>query len=237
MLAELGDLDVKIKDIVNEVFGTRRKRDKLGTDYEKDPETGEYTGSTETNPRSFTNMLQGVADRLGADSGSQWIKAPDDDRPDRVKRYKVPSGRVLVVQAANGRNFFKYAAKPTATDKTGFWTDSEGNTILDTETIKTLEKLAQSSGQLTFDPNTTKSDQDSETGILLSPDDDEAVGEPSTSEPLHPDVSIVQSVPLVMQYKGKRFEMDDYGEFHPFGTTKKVTPALQTFLTKERGKL
>lgn len=228
---------MKIKDIVNEAFGTRRKRDKLGTDYEKDPETGEYTGSTETNPRSFTNMLQGVADRLGADSGSQWIKAPDDDRPERVTRYKVPQGRVLVVQAANGRNFFKYAAKATATDKTGFWTDSEGNTILDTETIKTLEKLAQSSGQLTFDPNTTKADQTAEPGILLNPDDDEAVGEPSTSEPLHPDVSIVQSVPLVMQYKGKRFEMDDYGEFHPFGTTKKVTPALQTFLTKERGKL
>ena len=61
--------------------------------------------------------------------------------------------------------------------------------------------------------------------------------EPSTSEPLHPDVSVLQSYPLVMQYKGKRFEMDDYGEFHPFGTRGKVTDALQTFLSKERGKL
>ncbi len=236
MLAELGDLDVKIKDIVNEVFGTRRKRDKFGTDYEKDPETGEYTGSTETNPRSFTNMIKGVADRLGADSGSQWVKAPDDNLPDKVKRYRVPPGRVLVVQSRNGRNFFKYAAKPTATDKTGFWTDSEGNTILDSETIKTLEKLAQENGQLTFDPNTTQNAQSAEPGAE-APINDEPVGEPSTSEPLHPDVAIVQSVPLVIQYKGKRFEMDDYGEFHPFGTTRKVTPALQTFLAKERMKL
>jgi hypothetical protein len=236
LLAELGDLDVKIKDIVNEVFGTRRKRDKFGTDYEKDPETGEYTGSTETNPRSFTNMIKGVADRLGADSGSQWVKAPDDNLPDKVKRYRVPPGRVLVVQSRNGRNFFKYAAKPTATDKTGFWTDSEGNTILDSETIKTLEKLAQENGQLTFDPNTTQNAQSAEPGAE-APINDEPVGEPSTSEPLHPDVAIVQSVPLVIQYKGKRFEMDDYGEFHPFGTTRKVTPALQTFLAKERMKL
>jgi hypothetical protein len=236
LLAELGDLDVKIKDIVNEVFGTRRKRDKFGTDYEKDPETGEYTGSTETNPRSFTNMIKGVADRLGADSGSQWVKAPDDNLSDKVKRYRVPPGRVLVVQSRNGRNFFKYAAKPTATDKTGFWTDSEGNTILDSETIKTLEKLAQENGQLTFDPNTTQNAQSAEPGAE-APINDEPVGEPSTSEPLHPDVAIVQSVPLVIQYKGKRFEMDDYGEFHPFGTTRKVTPALQTFLAKERMKL
>jgi hypothetical protein len=227
---------VKIKDIVNEVFGTRRKRDKFGTDYEKDPETGEYTGSTETNPRSFTNMIKGVADRLGADSGSQWVKAPDDNLSDKVKRYRVPPGRVLVVQSRNGRNFFKYAAKPTATDKTGFWTDSEGNTILDSETIKTLEKLAQENGQLTFDPNTTQNAQSAEPGAE-APINDEPVGEPSTSEPLHPDVAIVQSVPLVIQYKGKRFEMDDYGEFHPFGTTRKVTPALQTFLAKERMKL
>lgn len=227
---------MKIKDIVNEVFGTRRKRDKFGTDYEKDPETGEYTGSTETNPRSFTNMIKGVADRLGADSGSQWVKAPDDNLPDKVKRYRVPPGRVLVVQSRNGRNFFKYAAKPTATDTTGFWTDSEGNTILDSETIKTLEKLAQENGQLTFDPNTTQNAQSAEPGAE-APIDDEPVGEPSTSEPLHPDVAIVQSVPLVIQYKGKRFEMDDYGEFHPFGTTRKVTSALQTFLAKERMKL
>jgi hypothetical protein len=140
------------------------------------------------------------------------------------------------VQSRNGRNFFKYAAKPTATDKTGFWTDSEGNTILDSETIKTLEKLAQENGQLTFDPNTTQNAQSAEPGAE-APINDEPVGEPSTSEPLHPDVAIVQSVPLVIQYKGKRFEMDDYGEFHPFGTTRKVTPALQTFLAKERMKL
>ena len=55
--------------------------------------------------------------------------------------------------------------------------------------------------------------------------------------PLHPDVSVLQSYPLVLQYKGKRFEMDDFGIWHPFGTISKVTPALQTFLTKERGKL
>jgi hypothetical protein len=60
---------------------------------------------------------------------------------------------------------------------------------------------------------------------------------PSTLSPLHPDVSIMQAYPLVMQLKGKRYEMDEFGNFHPFGTTKPVTPAVQAFLSKERGKL
>lgn len=225
---------MKIRDIINEAFGDRRVRDPYGADYEKDPETGEYTGRTETNPRSFTNMLSGVASRLGADSGSQWINVPDEKQQEKIKRYKVPPGRVLVTQTRDGRTYYKNTAKSTAKDKTGFWTDSNGNTIVDPESIKALEKLAQENSQLMFDPKTTSAggatpDQQADT--------DEPVGEPSVSEPLHPDVSIVQSVPLVIQYKGKRFEMDDFGDFHPFGTNRAVTPALQAFLTKERGKL
>jgi hypothetical protein len=230
---------VKIRDIVSEAFGTRRRRDQFGTDYERDPETGEYTGNTENNPRSFTNMLQGVADRLGADSGSQWVKAPTDDRKEKIKRYRVPPGRMLVVQTKDGRRYFKYSAKPNSKDKTGFWANSEGSEIVDPQSVASLENLAQQNGQLTFDPrnNDTSAEPGTTDSSIVMPGDEGPVGEPSITEPLHPDVSIVQSVPLVIQYKGKRFEMDDYGEFHPFGTTRKVTPALQTFLTKERGKL
>jgi hypothetical protein len=228
---------VKIKELL-EVFGTQRARDPSGYDYERDSETGEYTGRQENDPNSFTNMISGVADRISAGSGSQWAQAPDNQDQKRIKRYKVPPGRILITQTQDGRLYYKFAAEPTSKDKTGVWKDAEGREIYDDRSIDALEKLAQQNSKLTFDPNAAKADdaeQSAEPGAETTTD--EPVGEPSVAEPLHPDVSIVQSVPLVMQYKGKRFEMDEYGEFHPFGTTRKVTPALQTFLTKERGKL
>ena len=226
---------MKIKDIIKEAFGTRGVRDPYSYDYEKDIETGEYTGRQETNPRSFTNMLSGVADRVGAGSGSQWIKAPDDNQKDRVDYYTVPEGKVLLVQDKNGRTYYKYAAKPGARNPTGFWVTEDGREIYQPETIAVLERLAQKVGKLTFDKPTAAPQGDTEPTQADTPQ--EPMGEPSISEPLHPDVSIVQSVPLVMQYKGKRFEMDDMGKFHPFGTNRAVTDALQTFLSKERGKL
>lgn len=229
-----GDLKVKIKDVIKEAFGTRGVRDPYTYDYEKDPETGEYTGRQETNPRSFTNMISGVADRVAAGSGSMWVKAPDDNQKERVNYYTVPEGRVLVVQDKNGRTYYKNAAKPGARNPTGFWTTEDGKEIYQPETVEALEKLAQQVGKLTFD-RSVLTPQAGEPAQADTPE--EPMGEPSISEPLHPDVSIVQSVPLVMQYKGKRFEMDDMGKFHPFGTTRAVTDALQTFLSKERGKL
>lgn len=236
MPAESGDLDVKIKDIVNEVFGTKKVKDPYSYDYEKDPETGEYTGREVPDPKSFTTMIKGVADRISAGSGSQWVNAPDDKDSERISRYKVKPGFKLTVDTKDGREYHKFPAKPGSKDPTGYWTDAEGREIHAEESVKALESLVNQNGRLSKIQQ--QPDQAAEPGILLTPDnDDGAVGEPSISEPLHPDVSIVQSVPLVIQYKGKRFEMDDYGEFHPFGTTKKVTPALQTFLTKERGKL
>ena len=225
---------MKIKDIIKEAFGTRGVRDPYSYDYEKDPTTGEYTGRQETNPRSFTNMISGVADRVGAGSGSMWVKAPDDNQKDRVDYYTVPEGRVLLVQDKNGRTYYKYAAKPGSRNPTGFWTTEDGQEIYQPETIAALERLAQKVGKLTFD-KPASSTQPGEPAQTDTPE--EPMGEPSMSEPLHPDVSIVQSVPLVMQYKGKRFEMDDMGKFHPFGTNRAVTDALQTFLSKERGKL
>ena len=237
MLAELGDLGVKIKELL-EAFGTQRVRDPSGTDYEKDPETGEYTGRTEVDPRSFTNMLTGVADRLSADSGSRWIKAPDAaQKPKAVSRTDVPEGKMLVVTTKNGRKFFKYPATDKSNDQSGFWTDENGTEINNPNTINTLEKLAKWYGKLVVNPQAVRAAQQAAQQAAQPEQPEEPVGEPSTSEPLHPDVSIVQSVPLVIQYKGKRFEMDDYGDFHPFGTTRAVTPALQTFLTKERSKL
>ena len=230
----LGDLKVKIKDIVKEAFGTRGVRDPYSYDYEKDTETGEYTGRQETNPNSFTNMISGVADRVGAGSGSMWVKAPDDNQKERVKYYTVPEGRVLLVQDKNGNTYYKRAAKPGSRNPTGVWTTEDGREIYQPETIAILERLAQQVGKLTVD-NLASSQQDGEPAQADTPE--EPMGEPSTSEPLHPDVTIMQSVPLVMQYKGKRFEMDDMGKFHPFGTNRAVTDALQTFLSKERGKL
>jgi len=249
LLAGLGDLSVKIKDIINEAFGTQGVRDPYSYDYEKDPETGEYTGRSETNPRSFTNMIAGVADRLSAGSGSQWVSAPDADKKDTaIDRYKVPPYKMLVVTARNGKKFFKLPAKDNATDQSGYWVNEENTQIFDPQALRILEQLARKNGQLVVNPADLKAAQQAaddysaqQAAQQAEPGaekpEDELYGEPSVTEPLHPDVSIVQSVPLVIQYKGKRFEMDDYGEFHPFGTTRKVTPALQTFLTKERGKL
>lgn len=232
---------MKIKDIIKEAFGTRGVRDPYSYDYEKDIETGEYTGRQETNPRSFTNMLSGVADRVGAGSGSMWVKAPDDNQKDRVDYYTVPEGKVLLVQDKNGRTYYKYAAKPGARNPTGFWVTEDGREIYQPETIAVLERLAQKVGKLTFDPNDPENKKGAQAQAqepaAETPPAEPTDYEPSTSEPLHPDVSIMQSVPLVMQYKGRRFEMDEFGEFHPFGTRGKVTPGLQTFLTKERMKL
>ncbi len=232
---------MKIKDIISEAFGTRGVRDPYTYDYEKDPETGEYTGRQETNPRSFTNMISGVADRLSAGSGSQWVQAPDDDasKTAGIDRYQVPETQMLVVTARNGKKYFKLPPNENSRDPSGVWTNDQGAEIVDNKSIDVLEQLARKNGKLVVDPKAVQAAQQAAQQGTQSQADvlDEPVGEPSVSEPLHPDVSIVQSVPLVIQYKGKRFEMDDYGEFHPFGTTKKVTPALQTFLAKERQKL
>lgn len=236
---------MKIKDVIKEAFGTQGVRDRYSYDYEKDPETGEYTGRSETNPRSFTNMLAGVADRLSAGSGSQWVNAPDADKKDpAIDRYKVPPYKMLVVTARNGKKFFKLPAKDNATDQSGYWVNEDNTQIFDPDAVRLLEQLARKNGKLVVNPADVKAAQQAADDAAAQQADaaepgaeDEPIGEPSVAEPLHPDVSIVQSVPLVIQYKGKRFEMDDYGEFHPFGTTRKVTPALQTFLTKERGKL
>ena len=231
----LGDLGVKIKDIINEAFGTKRVKDPYSYDYEKDPETGEYTGREVPDPASFTNMLKGVGDRLGAGSGSMWIDAPDDKQPVRAKRYKVEPGFKLTVNTKDGREYHKLPAQPGAKDPTGIWTDSAGKEIVADESVAALEALISKNGRLSKIQQ--QPDQTAEPGIIVDPNDDQLTGEPSVSEPLHPDVSIMQSVPLVIQYKGKRFEMDDFGDFHPFGTNRAVTPALQAFLTKERGKL
>lgn len=221
---------MKIKDIVNEVFGTKRVKDPYSYDYEKDPETGEYTGKEEPDPASFTTMIKGVADRLSAGSGSQWVNAPDKNDPKRIKRFKVEPGLKITVKTRDGREYYKMPAAPGAKDPTGTWTDSEGKEIFAEESIAALESLVPKNGVLS---RIEQEPQEPESTIASA---DEPMP-PSTEEPLHPDVSVLQSYPLVLQYKGKRFEMDDYGIWHPFGTTSKVTPALQTFLTKERGKL
>ena len=221
---------MKIRDIISEAFGTKRVKDPYSYDYEKDPETGEYTGREEPDPASFTTMVKGVADRLSAGSGSQWVNAPEKNEPKRLKRFKVEPGLKLTVKTQDGREYYKMPAVPGTKDPTGTWTDSEGKEIFAEESIAALESLVRKNGVLS---RIQQQPQEPESPIA-------SIDEPmpsSTESPLHPDVSVLQSYPLVLQYKGKRFEMDDFGIWHPFGTISKVTPALQTFLTKERGKL
>ena len=223
---------MKIREVINEVFGTKKVKDPYSYDYEKDPETGEYTGREKPDPQSFTSMLKGVGDRLGAGSGSMWIDAPDKEQDERINRYKVKPGYKITVKTKDGREYYKLPAKQGAKDPTGYWTDAKGREIYAEESVKALESLINKNGRL------SKIQQQPDRAADAAAEPEEPTDyEPSVTEPLHPDVSIVQSVPLVMQYKGRRFEMDEFGEFHPFGTRGKVTPGLQTFLTKERGKL
>ncbi len=245
MPEESGDLDVKIKDVINEAestIGTRAARDITGTDYEKDPETGELSGRREPSP-TFGSMLQDVMAKHTADSGSMFYQAKNTPK-EKIDTTKVPPGIVLVTTTRHGRKYYKFSpedSKGTAlTIPSGVWKDESGRVIYNQQSVISLENLAKKNGKfIRLQDALSPETPDSPDSTIVMPGDpgDEPVGEPSVSEPLHPDVSIVQSVPLVMQYKGKRFEMDDYGEFHPFGTTRPVTAALQTFLTKERSKL
>lgn len=229
---------MKIRDILAEAdtIGTRAARDFTGTEYEKDPETGELSGRREPAP-TFASMLQNVMDKQAADSGSMFYK-PQNTPKDNIDITKVPENAVLVVTTRDGRNYFKFPPGPDRTEQlslaSGVWKDAAGKPIYNQVSVIALEKLAKQNGRFVHKSQLQPQDHDDQSSIASA---DEPVGEPSVSEPLHPDVSIVQSIPLVIQYKGKRFEMDDFGDFHPFGTSRAVTPALQAFLTKERGKL
>lgn len=228
---------MKIKDILAEAdtIGTRAARDFTGADYEKDPETGELSGRREPAP-TFASMLQNVMDKQAADSGSMFYK-PQNTPTDNIDVTKVPENAVLVVTTRDGRNYFKF---PPGENRevplslpSGTWKDAAGRPILNQQSVIALEKLAKQNGRFIHKSQLPGQEAEPDTPTIASPDEPL----PSTEAPLHPDVSVLQSYPLVMQYKGKRFEMDDAGAWHPFGSRSPVTPGLQTFLTKEKGKL
>lgn len=230
---------MKIKDVIDEAvdtIGTRAARDITGSDYEKDPETGELTGRREPSP-TFASMLLRVSDKHAADSGSMMYR-PENTPKEKLDVTKVPVNSVLVTTTRDGRQYFKF---PPSEDRTvplslpsGTWKDAKGRPILNQQSVIALEKLAKQNGKFIHKSQLPSQEPQEPESPIASADEPMPA---STEAPLHPDVSVLQSYPLVFQYKGKRFEMDDYGIWHPFGTTGKVTPALQTFLTKERGKL
>jgi hypothetical protein len=139
---ELGDSRVKIKDIIVE---EERVRDPYSYDYEKDPETGEYTGRTEPDrgPGMFTQMLQ----KHASDIPSFY---PSDQQPQKQQiknRTNVPQGKRLVTQTRDGRIYYKYPASPNNADKSGQWSDAGGRPIVSIISIDALEKLAKSNGK------------------------------------------------------------------------------------------
>ncbi len=154
MLAELGDLGVKIKDIINEETRVRDPYDRW--DYEKDPETGEYTGRTtpDSGPGMFSRVLQKHS------SGVPSFMPTDEYRPQDkpTARTTVPQGKRLVVATRDNRLYYKYPSSPQDADKSGRWTDAGNRSIMSGTSIDALERLAKQNGKLE-DLSQQKTDQ------------------------------------------------------------------------------
>lgn len=134
---------MKIKDIVKE---DTRIRDPYAYDYERDPETGEYTYRTtaDKGPGMFSRMLQ-------KHTGDVPSFMPTDEpvtKDQRISRIKVPQGKRLVTTTRDGRQYFKYPAGPQDADKSGRWTDSANRSIVSSTSVAALERLAKQNGQL-----------------------------------------------------------------------------------------
>jgi len=144
LLAESGDFDVKIKDII--VEDEVRVRDPYDRwDFEKDPETGEYTGRTtsDSGPGMFSRMLQKHS------SGVPSFMPTDEYRPQDkpLSRTTVPQGKRLVVTTRDQRLYYKYPALPQDADKSGRWTDAGNRQIASGTSLQALEKLAKQNGR------------------------------------------------------------------------------------------
>lgn len=135
---------MKIKDIINEETRVRDPYDRW--DYEKDPETGEYTGRTtaDSGPGMFSRMLQKHS------SGVPSFMPTDEYRPQNkpMSRTQVPQGKRLVVATRDNRLYYKYPASPQDVDKSGRWTDAGNRTIMSGTSIDALERLAKQNSKL-----------------------------------------------------------------------------------------
>ena len=181
---ESGDLGVKIKDIINEETRVRDPYDRW--DYEKDPETGEYTGRTapDSGPGMFSRVLQKHA------SGVPSFMPTDEYRPQDkpLARTTVPQGKRLVVATRDQRLYYKYPANPQDADKSGRWTDAGNRSIVSGTSMDALERLAKQSGkfedlpqQPTAEPSVDQSEQPTQSAV---PDSVRGRAEPASAEPI-----------------------------------------------------
>lgn len=136
---------MKIKDII--VEDEVRVRDPYDRwDFEKDPETGEYTGRTtsDSGPGMFSRMLQKHS------SGVPSFMPTDEYRPQNkpMSYTQVPQGKRLVVVTRDNRLYYKYPASPQDADKSGRWTDAGNRTIMSGTSINALERLAKQNSKL-----------------------------------------------------------------------------------------
>jgi hypothetical protein len=140
---ESGDLGVKIRDIINEETRVRDPYDRW--DYEKDPETGEYTGRTtqDRGPGMLSRVLQKHSS--GVPSFMPTDEYQPQDKP--MSRTSVPQGKRLVVTTKDQRLYYKYPANPQDADKSGRWTDADNRSIVSGTSIAALEKLAKQNGK------------------------------------------------------------------------------------------
>lgn len=134
---------MKVKDIVNE---ETRVRDPYAYDYERDPETGEYTYRTtmDKGPGMFSRMLQ----KHSSDVPSFMPTDEPPGKEQRISRTVVPQGKRLVTTTRDGRQYFKYPASPNDADKSGRWTDAAYRNIASSTSIAALERLAKQNGKL-----------------------------------------------------------------------------------------
>lgn len=176
---------MKVKDIILE---DTRVRDPYAYDYERDPETGEYTYRTtpDRGPGMFTRMLQ-------KHTGDLPSFVPTDEPPSktsRQSRIKVPAGKRLVTSTNDGRIYYKLPAGAADSDKSGRWVDQNNRSIASSTSVEALERLARKNGRLEDLPSPAApaaepqaADQTSASGIE-APDTYRTKAEPEPEAPI-----------------------------------------------------
>ena len=174
---------MKIKDIINEETRVRDPYDRW--DYEKDPETGEYTGRTtpDSGPGMFSRVLQKHS------SGVPSFMPTDEYRPQDkpTARTTVPQGKRLVVATRDNRIYYKYPANPQDADKSGRWTDAGNRSIVSGTSMDALERLAKQNGKLedlTQQPAEPSADQSEQPPQSAVPGTGRRRAEPTPTEPI-----------------------------------------------------
>lgn len=173
---------MKIKDVISEA--ETRVRDPYDRwDYEKDPETGEYTGQT-TQDRG-PGMLSRVLQKHSSDVPS--FMPTDEYQPQNkpLSRTQVPQGKRLIVATKDQRLYYKYPANPQDADKSGRWTDADNRSIVSGTSIAALEKLAKQNGKFEdLAQQKTAAGQQEQPPQSAVPNARRPGAEPATTEPI-----------------------------------------------------